>query len=124
VRRAVKKKILIIEDNKDSLYLMKYFLEKKGFTVCEARTGAEGIALAAKRDVGLVLMDIQLPDMSGEEATKRIRESQNKRDLPIIAITAFAMLGDRERILGSGHNGYLSKPINPQTLLKEVEKHL
>ncbi len=120
----MKKKILIIEDNKDSLYLMRYFLEKKGFTVCEARTGGEGIAIAAKQDVGLVLMDIELPDMPGMEATNRIRESRGKRDLPIIAITAYAMPGDRERILGSGHNGYLSKPIDPQTLLEEIEKHL
>lgn len=120
----MKKKILLIEDNKDSLYYMKYLLEKKGFIVYEARTAAKGISIVKDVELDMVLMDIQLPDMSGSEATGKIREFSGAKTLPIVAITAYAMPGDRERILSTGLSGYLSKPIDHETLLAEIEKHL
>jgi CheY-like chemotaxis protein len=118
------KKILIVEDNEDSLYLMKFILEQNGYETVVARRGKEGIGLAREAKPDLILMDIQLPDITGEEATRRIRRSRPLGEVPVIALTAYAMAGDRERFLSAGHNGYIKKPIEPEGLMEEIEKYL
>ncbi len=118
------KRILVIEDNEVNLYLIRFMLEKSGYEVIEAREGAVGVELAIKEKPDLIIMDIQLPDINGLEATKRIRASEADGDIPIIALTSFAMTGDRERALAAGCTGYIEKPINPETFISEIEKFL
>ncbi len=118
------KKILVVEDNETNLYLIKFILEKSGYEVIEAGEGAVGVELAVKEKPDLILMDIQLPDIDGLEATKRIRASEIDGDIPIIALTSFAMVGDREKALAAGCTGYIEKPINPETFIAEIEKFL
>ena len=118
------KKILVVEDNETNMYLIKFILEKSGYEVIEAREGAVGVELAVKEKPALILMDIQLPDINGLAATKRIRASEADHDIPIIALTSFAMTGDREKALAAGCTGYIEKPINPETFIAEIEKFL
>ena len=118
------KRVLVVEDNETNLYLIRFILEKSGYEVIEAREGAVGVELAIKEKPDLVIMDIQLPDIDGLEATKRIRASEADGDIPIIALTSFAMAGDRERALAAGCTGYIEKPINPETFVAEIEKYL
>ncbi len=118
------KKILVVEDNETNMYLIKFILEKSGYEVIEAREGAVGVELAIKEKPDLILMDIQLPDINGLEATKRIRASGADSEIPIIALTSFAMAGDKEKALAAGCTGYVEKPINPDTFIAEIEKYL
>jgi len=118
------KRILVVEDNEANLYLVRFMLEKKGYEVIEAREGIAGVELAIKEKPDLIIMDIQLPDIDGLEATKRIRASEADGDIPIIALTSYAMMGDRERALAAGCTGYIEKPINPETFIAELEKCL
>jgi len=118
------KRILVVEDNETNLYLIKFILEKSGYEVIEAREGTVGVELAIKEKPDLVIMDLQLPDIDGLEATKRIRASEADSDIPIVALTSFAMAGDRERALAAGCTGYIEKPINPETFMAEIEKYL
>ncbi len=118
------KRILMVEDNDTNMYLIKFMLEKGGYEVIEAREGAVGVELAVKEKPDLVIMDLQLPDIDGLEATKRIRASEADSDIPIIALTSFAMAGDREKALAAGCTGYIEKPINPDTFIAEIEKFL
>jgi two-component system, cell cycle response regulator DivK len=118
------KKILIIEDNESNLYLMKFILEKNSFQVIEAKNGLKGIELAAQEKPDFIIMDIQLPDITGLEATRRIRASATGDKVPIIAVTSYAMTGDREKALAAGCTGYIEKPINPETFLLELRKYM
>lgn len=118
------KRILVVEDNEDNLYLIKYILQKSGYKVIEARSGAEGVELAVQEKPDLIIMDVQLPDINGLEATRKIRASEADGEIPIVALTSYAMVGDRERFLAAGCTGYIEKPINPQTFLVEIEKFL
>ncbi len=118
------KRILVVEDNETNLYLIKFMLEKSGYEVIEARDGAVGVELAVKEKPDLILMDVQLPDMDGLEATKRIRASEADGEVPIIALTSYAMVGDREKALAAGCTSYIEKPINPETFMAEIEKYL
>lgn len=118
------KRILVIEDNKTNRYLIGFILKKNGYEVLEAKTGEEGVELALKEKPNLIIMDIQLPGIDGLETTKRIRESKVDGGVPIIALTSYAMTGDRERALSAGCNGYLEKPINPDTIMEEIEKFI
>lgn len=118
------KRILVVEDNETNLYLIRFMLEKSGYEVIEARGGAVGVELASKEKPDLILMDVQLPDMDGLEATKRIRASEADGEIPIIALTSYAMVGDREKALAAGCTGYIEKPINPDTFMAEIEKYL
>jgi len=115
------KKVLVVEDNEKNMYLISFILEKMGHRVLQADTGEKGIELASREQPDLILMDIQLPGIDGLEATKLIRQSG---DVPIIAITSFAMAGDRERLLAAGCNGYIEKPINPETIMGEIAVYL
>ncbi len=104
------------------MYLMKFILSKKGYKVVEARNGKKGIEMAEKEKPDMIIMDIKLPDIDGLEATKIIRKIKGFEKTPIIAVTSYAMTGDKERALKAGCNGYIKKPINPDTFTKEMEK--
>ncbi len=118
------KKILIIEDNEKNRYLMKFLLEHNGYRVIEARDGVEGVKLAAIEKPNLILMDIQLPLLDGYKATKQIKANKELSNIPVIAVTSFAMIGDKEKSLKAGCSGYIEKPIDPETFLTEMEKFL
>ena len=97
------KKVLVIEDNETNIYLVRFILEKSGLEVIEAGEGIAGVELAVKEKPDLIIMDIQLPDISGLEATRRIRASEANHDIPIIALTSYAMSGDKEEALKAGY---------------------
>ena len=112
--------VLVIEDNKDNLKIVTYALQRAGYTVIAAESGEEGFELAIQERPVFILMDINLPGMDGLETTKRIRSSEVNGDIPIIAITAHAMQGDREACLEAGMNGYVTKPVDSAQLLAAV----
>ncbi len=118
------KRILIVEDDQKNMYLISFLLKKNGYAVLEAWTGEEGVELAIKERPDLIIMDIQLPGIDGLEATKRIRESKADSKIPIVALTSYAMTGDREKALDAGCTDYLEKPIDPETFIGEIEKYL
>ena len=118
------KRVLIIEDNDDNLYLIKFILETSNISVIYAKNGKDGYDTAIHEKPDLVLMDIQLPDINGLEVTKRIRQVEGFADMPIIAITSYAMTGDRQKALNAGCTGYIEKPIDPETFKSTVEKFL
>ena len=115
------KKILIIEDNESNRYLLKYMLEKAEYEVIEVSSGEDGIELLKKERVDLILMDIQLPGIDGIETTKKIRKSKLNGEIPIIAITSYAMAGDKEKALKAGCTGYIEKPIDPEKIIDQIE---
>ncbi len=117
-------KVLIIEDNDQNLYLMRFLLEKKGFTVADARDGREGIRSACALLPDLILLDIQLPLMDGYAVAGELRNQKALEKTPIIAVTSYAMAGDRERALGAGATDYIEKPINPETFVEQICAHL
>ena len=118
------KRILVIEDNETNMYLTCFILRKNNYEVIEARNGKQGVELAIKEKPDLIIMDIDLPDIDGLEATKRIKESEEAGNIPIVAFTSYAMSGDRGKALNAGCTGYLEKPINPETFMADIEKHL
>jgi len=120
----MKQKILYIEDNEQNLYLVTFILEKGGYEVCAARDGQEGIDLAAAVKPDLILLDIQLPLMDGYTVARQLRSNPGLSEIPIVALTSYAMAGDREKALAAGCNGYIEKPINPDTFMQQVERHL
>jgi CheY-like chemotaxis protein len=120
----MKGKILVIEDNEQNLYLVKYILEKWGYETIAATDGQTGIELADKAKPDLILLDIQLPVMDGYAVAKNLRLNSHLANIPIIAVTSYAMPGDREKAIASGCNGYIEKPINPDTFMAQVESHL
>lgn len=117
------KKILVVEDNENNLYMMKFLLEKNGYKVVEAIDGIEGVKVAVIEKPDLILMDMQLPLLDGYEATKKIKAIKEISKIPIIAVTSYAMVGDKEKTLKAGCNAYIEKPINPETFLAEIEKY-
>lgn len=120
----MKKKILYIEDNEQNLYLVRFILEKHGYEVSSATDGQEGIDLAASVKPDLILLDIQLPRMDGYAVAGHLRANQELAAIPIVAVTSYAMAGDRDKALASGCTGYIEKPINPDTFMQQVEQHL
>jgi len=124
IRRKSLKRILIVEDNEHNMYLINFILEKNGYETIKAFNGEDGIGLAMKEKPDLIIMDIQLPDINGLEVTRKIRESKVDGTTPIIAITSYAMSGDRDKALEAGCTGYIEKPINPDTIMAEIEKYL
>ena len=118
------KKILVVDDNYTNMYIFSRILRKGGHEVIPATSGEEGVEMAIKEKPDLILMDIQLTDMDGLEATKKIKESKEGKDIPIVALTSYAMVGDREKALAAGCTGYIEKPINPDTFLAEIERYL
>lgn len=118
------RKILVIEDNLDNMRLITYALKRHGYEVIHAQSGEEGIEMAIKEKPFFIIMDVNLPGIDGLEATKRLRKLDEIKDIPIIAITSFAMAGDREKILSAGCNGYFEKPIDPLTIVESIHKIL
>jgi CheY-like chemotaxis protein len=118
------KKILIVEDNEKNMYLISFILKKNSYEVIEATSGEQGVELAIKEKPDMIIMDIQLPGIDGLEATKRLRASKADGEIPIIALTSYAMIGDKEKALEAGCTGYIEKPINPDTVLSQIEKYL
>ena len=120
----MKAKILCIEDNEQNLYLLTFLLSSKGYEVLQAREGQEGIDSAIRNKPDLILLDIQLPSMDGYEVARALRTNPNLFVVPIVAVTSYAMAGDREKALNSGCSGFIEKPINPDTFLTQVEEYL
>ncbi|MBT1073120.1 response regulator [Pelotalea chapellei] len=120
----MKTKILYIEDNEQNLYLVTFMLEKHGYEVCAAADGREGIDLAARLKPDLILLDIQLPGMDGYAVARHLRTNPDLADIPIVAVTSYAMAGDRDKALAAGCTGYIEKPINPDNFIQQVEQHL
>ena len=117
-------RILVVEDNEKNLVLMRDVLRYFGYEVLEARDGLECIDMAVKHCPGLILMDIQMPVMSGVDAMKRLRMRAETKEIKILAVTSLAMQGDRERLLGEGFDDYIRKPIDLVELPEIVKKHL
>ncbi|MGA2853058.1 MAG: response regulator [Verrucomicrobiota bacterium] len=120
----MKPKVLLIEDNEQNRYLATFLLEKHGYTVESASDGPAGIELAKTVKPALILLDIQLPVMDGYTVAGELRKNPGLKNIPIIAVTSYAMVGDREKSLAAGCNGYLEKPINPDTFVTEIERFL
>ena len=116
--------ILIIEDNEQNLYLERFILEKNGHAILEAHNGETGIALAAQARPDLILLDIQLPGLDGYAVARELRRNPGCANIPIIAVTSYAMPGDRDRVLEAGCTDYIEKPINPDTFHVEIARHL
>lgn len=118
------KRILLIEDNPTNVYLTRFILEAHGHGVIVANDGTTGVALALSERPDLIIMDIQLPDINGLEATKQIRASEIGDSIPIVAMTSYAMTRDRRKALAVGCTGHMQKPINPDTFVSEIEQYL
>lgn len=118
------KRILLIEDNEQNRYLVTFLLESRGWNVVHAADGRTGLDLAASVDPALILLDIQLPGMDGYDVARALRADAKLDAVPVIAVTSYAMPGDKERCLEAGCNGYLEKPIDPQTFAADVESFL
>ena len=115
--------ILVVEDNAKNMKLFRDVLQAAGYQTLEATTGARAVELAAEHAPDLVLMDIQLPDIDGVEALGRLRADERTAAMPVLALTAQAMDGDRERFLAAGFDGYISKPVNIAGFLGTVKEH-
>ena len=120
----MKEKILIVEDNPQNMKLYEMVLSAKGYTLLKAIDGEEALDMAIRKHPDLILMDIRLPGMDGLEVTKKLRENSAFSHTPIIAITAYAMKGDKERAIEAGCNAYLSKPFNIHELTGMIAEML
>jgi two-component system cell cycle response regulator DivK len=118
------KTVLIVEDNELNMKLFRDLLEAQDYQVLETREGLQALTLARQHHPDLILMDIQLPEISGLEVTKWLKEDDDLRGIPIIAVTAFAMKGDEERIREGGCEAYLSKPISVMSFLETIRGYL
>jgi two-component system cell cycle response regulator DivK len=116
-------RVLIVEDNGKNMKLFRDVLQATGYETLEATTGTQAIELAAGHAPDLVLMDIRLPDIDGMEALSRLRADERTASIPVLALTAQAMDGDRERLLGAGFDGYIPKPVNVVEFLGVVRQH-
>ncbi|HAJ78747.1 MAG TPA: response regulator [Fibrobacteres bacterium] len=116
--------ILVIEDNEQNLYLVTFLLEQSGFNIFAARSGPEGIETAGRIEPDLILLDIQLPIMDGYAVAHELRQNPDLQNVPIVAVTSYAMVGDKEHALQAGCTGYIEKPINPATFVAEIERYL
>ena len=122
--RPADKTVLIVEDNELNMKLFHDLLVAHGYATIQTRNGLEALALARRHRPALILMDIQLPEISGLEVTKWIKEDDELRDIPIVAVTAFAMKGDEERIRSGGCEAYISKPISVSAFLETVQRFI
>jgi CheY-like chemotaxis protein len=120
--KIMKKTILIIEDNEQNMYMLSYLLEQSGYTIIKAYNGKDGFSLAHENNPEIILIDIQLPDMDGYEICNKLRYNGLPKKTTIIAVTSYAMGGDKEKAIEAGADGYLEKPINPETFVLEMEK--
>lgn len=117
-------RILVIEDNPASLDLMRYLLEAQGYAPFTACDGEEGLEVARLQRPDLIICDIQLPRLSGFQVAQEIKNHPDLGQVALVAVTAFAMVGDRDRVLAAGFDGYISKPITPEAFVGQVESFL
>lgn len=117
-------KILVIEDNSANLDLMVYLLSAFGHLAYAARNGEEGLAMAAREDPDLIICDVHLPRLDGYDVLRHLKADGSRRSIPVIAVTALAMVGDRDKVLSAGFDGYLAKPIDPETFVHEILQYL
>jgi two-component system, cell cycle response regulator DivK len=118
------KRILVIEDHEDNRRILRDLLTSAGFDLVEATTGEEGVALAETQRPDLILMDIQLPGLDGYEATRRIKANPVLQQIPIIAVTSYALSGDEVKAREAGCDDYVTKPFSPRALLAKVREYL
>jgi two-component system, cell cycle response regulator DivK len=116
-------RVLIVEDNEKNMKLVRDVLQATGYSTLEATTGEEAVELALSQAPALVLMDVQLPGIDGVEALERLRQNERTASIPVLALTAQAMSGDRERFLEAGFDGYLAKPVDVGELIETVREH-
>ncbi len=119
-----RKTVLIVEDNELNMKLFHDLLDAHGYATLQTRNGMDAIGIARKHRPSLILMDIQLPEVSGLEVTRWLKDDDELRDIPVIAVTAFAMKGDEERIRGGGCEAYISKPISVMSFIATVRKFI
>jgi CheY-like chemotaxis protein len=112
--------ILIIEDNPQNMYMMRYLLEKYGFTVIGTGTGEQGIAAAKNNQPDVIILDIQLPFMDGYQVAQALKSTSETSGIPVIAVTSYAMPGDRQKAIEAGADGYIEKPIDPETFVETM----
>jgi two-component system, cell cycle response regulator DivK len=118
------KRILVVEDTEDNRRILRDLLTRAGFELIEAVDGESGVAMAAAHRPDLILMDIQLPVFDGYEATRRIRANPDTQNIPIIAVTSYALSGDESKALAAGCDGYVAKPFSPRKILAMVQEFL
>jgi CheY-like chemotaxis protein len=119
------KKVLIVDDDNRNIFALKAVLKAKGYTCLSATGAEEGLQLLAEdEEIGVVLMDMMMPGMDGYQAMAKMQQIPDLKDIPVIAVTAQAMVGDRERCLEAGAKGYVSKPINVDSLTQLLSQHL
>lgn len=117
-------RILVIEDNPQNLELMTYLLQAFGYTTLTAANGEEGLAIVRQEMLDLIICDVHLPKMDGHEVARKLKKDPMYRRIPLVAVTALAMVGDRDKVLASGFDGYIDKPIQPEEFVKQVESFL
>lgn len=113
---------MVIEDNENNMVLMTRLLEKSGYRTLWAPTGMQGVEMALKQRPDFIILDIQLPDIDGMEVLRKIRASEIGHAIPVIAVTSFAMAGDRERLLAAGCDEYIEKPIDPLRVVSQIRR--
>jgi two-component system cell cycle response regulator DivK len=123
-RKVIPRKILLVEDNQDSRELVVKILKNKGYQIIEAIDGEEALSKTQAEKPNLILMDISIPKIDGFEVTKRLKSMDEFKNIPIVALTAHAMKGDREKFISSGFEGYISKPIDIHELPGQVRDFL
>ena len=114
--------VLVIEDDENNKVLISAILQKSGYTILHSWNGEEGLRMAAEKNPDFIILDIQLPDIDGFEVLRRLRASQVNRTTLVIAMTSYAMCGDRERLLEAGCNGYIEKPIDPARVISQIRE--
>jgi two-component system cell cycle response regulator DivK len=122
--RDMAKTILIVEDEPRNLKLLRDLLQRFGYEILEASDGEQGVKLAGEKIPDMILMDIMMPKMDGLEATRIIKADEKTKHIPIIALTSYAMKGDREKTIEAGCDGYIAKPIDIKEVLKAIEHFL
>ena len=118
------KRILVIEDQEDNRQIVRDLMAASGYELIEATTGEEGLEAAARERPDLILMDIQLPGIDGYEVTRRIKADPKLRQIPIIAVTSYALSGDDKKAFAAGCDGYVTKPYSPRLLLAKIREYL
>ena len=113
--------ILIIEDNEQNMYMLSYLLTQNNYNIIKAFNGLDGLKLAHENNPEIILIDIQLPDMDGYEICNKLRHNGLPKNTTIIAVTSYAMGGDKEKAIEAGADGYLEKPINPETFVEQMQ---
>lgn len=116
--------VLVVEDNENNMELITFILEKAGYKTLRAYSGNDGYELAITQNPDFIILDIQLPDIDGLEVINKIRNHSAGKDIPAIAMTSYAMSGDREKLLLAGCNAYIEKPIDPDRVIEQIEKVL